>query len=638
MLNNVFSPINIGNLQISNRLVVPAMAMGFCNKDGTATERFIAYHEAKAKGGWGLIITEDYAIEPGGIGYPNIAGLWEDVQIKSHKNLTNIVQQNGSKIFAQLYHAGRQTNSMLTGGIQPVGPSPIPCPVMQEMPRELIIEEVHELAERYGDAALRAKKAGFNGVEVHGAHGYLVAQFISAYSNKRTDNYGGNLLNRMRFPLEIISNIKAKTGSGFPIIFRMSSEEFVPDGITLEDAKAIAIILGKAGVDAIHVSAGVYASRFNIVPPAAVKHGWNTSNAAEIKKVVSIPVITVGRITDPLLAEAIISCDKADMVAMGRASLADPYLPKKAAAGKYDEIIYCIGCLQGCWGKGPRGRCILNPLTGKELDLKFSLAENPQKVFIAGAGPGGMEAAIIAAQRGHEVHLFEKSDRLGGQYLLAAVPPNKGEISSFIAWQQNQLNKLDVNIYMNTKLTPEIVALKKPNVVIVATGGEPLIPDIPGSDQSNVVTAHDVLAGKCNVGRRVVIIGGGSIGTETAAYLAHHGKDTVIIEMGSDIADDEEYAIKHYLMKNLEEKNVKIYLNAKTKEIQEDAVITVIGEKDEKIGPIDTIVLATGVESVNELTVNLEGVVAKLITIGDALEVRNATEAIEEGYRAGLEA
>lgn len=636
MLKHIFDPMAIGAIKLKNRLVVPAMAMGFCKLDGTVTERFIAYHAAKAKGGWGLIITEDYAIDPRGIGYPKIPGLWNDGQIAGNERLTEQVHKNGGKIVAQIYHAGRQTSFAIMGD-QPVAPSPLPCPVMQEMPHELTGKEINELVEKFGDSAMRAKMAGFDGVEIHGAHGYLVAQFISAYSNKRTDAYGGILFNRMRFAVEIISNIKRKAGSDFPIIFRLSGKELVPGGMTIEDTMAAAIILEQAGADAIHISAGVYGSRFFIIPPAAVSHGWITDLAAEVKKVVSIPVITVGRINDPLIAESIIIAGKADLVAMGRASLADPDLPKKAANGDFGDIIYCIGCLQGCWGKGPRGRCILNPLTGKELENSIIPADKVRKVFIAGGGPGGMEAAIVASKRGHEVHLYEKTSEVGGQFALAAIPPNKGEISSFIAWQASQLVKSGVKINLNTELTTEIVAEEKPDVVVVATGSRPLKPDIPGKDRENVVLAQDVLAGKCKVGRRIIVVGGGLIGSETASFLANHGKEVSIIEMSPILADDEEAAVKYFLMEDLKKNNVEVYLNTYVKEIEDNEVIVIIDSREQIIWPVDTVVLATGVESVNVLGIALEGKVKKLLIIGDALKCRKATEAIEEGYKAGLE-
>ncbi|MDI3534838.1 MAG: hypothetical protein PWQ82_1203 [Thermosediminibacterales bacterium] len=640
MLKNLFSAVRIGKIEIPNRLIVAPMVMNYCNNDGTATERYIAYHEAKAKGGWGLIITEDYAIDPKGRGFSNIPGLWDDSQIESHSELTKRIHKYGTKIVAQIYHAGRQTNHFVIGS-QPVAPSPIPCPSNQEIPHELTIKEIQDMVEKFGDCALRAKKAGFDGVEIHGAHGYLIAQFMSPYSNKRTDEYGGSFLNRMRFPLEIISDIRAKAGNDFPIIFRISADEFVPGGRTIEDTKAIAILLEKAGINAIHVSAGVYASAEAIIPPSAVRHGWITDFAAEVKKVVSIPVITVGRINDPFLAEEIVSSGKADLVSMGRGSLADPELPNKAAAGKFDEIRHCIGCMQGCIErlfKNIDVKCLVNPTLGREIEFAIKPATSKNKVFIAGGGPAGMEAAIVAAQRGYEVHLYEKTDKLGGQYDLAAVPPNKGEFATFTAWQKTQLKKLDVNVYLNTELTTEIVDSEKPDVVIVATGGRPAIPNIPGVDRPNVVTAHDVLKGKVDVGHKVIVIGGGMVGSETADHLANHGKEVTILEQLPEIAKDVQDSVRYFLLKDLKENNVDIYTNTPVKEIVDDGVIVDRNGKEEKIGPADTIVLAVGVKPVNELVNKLEGKVNKLITVGDALEVRKALEAIEEGYKAGLEA
>ena len=443
MLKKIFSPIKIGTLEASNRLVVPAMVVNYCNEDGTATEKFIAYHEAKAKGGWGIIITENYAVDPKGKGFTRIPGLWDDSQIPGHRELTKRVHQYASKIVAQIYHAGRQTNHLVIND-QPVAPSPIPCPANQEIPHELTVTEIQQLVKNFGDCARRAQSAGFDGVEIHGGHGYLIAQFMSSYSNKRTDEYGGNIYNRMRFPLEILADIKKKVGNDFPIFFRISGDELVPGGRTIEDTKAIAILLEDAGVNVLHISAGAYGAMHGIIPPAVLAHGWITDLAAAVKKVVDIPVITVGRINDPLLAESILRSGKADLVSMGRASLADPNMPQKALAGKFDEIIQCIGCLQGCVAKiveGKAAQCILNPTLGREWEITIKPAEHKKKIFIAGGGPAGLEAAIYAAQRGHEVHVFEKSNKLGGQFYLASVPPSKGEIAGFIAWQINQLKK-----------------------------------------------------------------------------------------------------------------------------------------------------------------------------------------------------
>lgn len=638
VVKHLFKSIRIGNMEVPNRFVVPAMVMNYCNEDGTATERFISYHEEKAKGGWGLIITETFAVVPEGKGFVGTPGLWNDDQIPGFAEFTKRIHKYGSKVVAQIFHAGRQTSRQVIG-TTPKAPSAIPCPVLQEVPEELTIDEIKDLVEKFGDAAYRAKLAGFDGVEVHGAHGYLISQFMSNYSNRRTDEYGGSLQNRLRFPLEIIANIRRKTGPNFPIIFRISGDEFVRGGRNIEDTKVIAMILEEAGIDAIHVSAGVYATGYTILPPSAVPHGWIVDFAEEVKKVVSIPVITVGRINDPLVAEAALAAGKADLVAMGRASLADPWLPSKTAAGKFDEIIPCVGCVQGCVGRifvQQPVCCLVNPRLGREREYEIKPADEVKKVFIAGGGCAGMEAAIVARERGHDVHLFEKTHKLGGQYYLGAIPPGKGEINQFINWQKNKMNKLGVKVHLNQPLTEEIVDREKPDVIIIATGGKPIMPDIPGIDKPIVATAHDVLEEKVETGSKVIIVGGGLIGSETANYLAHHGKTVTIVEQLHDIALDEEAYVRHFLLKDLKEFNVEVHVNSKVVEITDRGVIA---EKDgEKItlDGFDKVVIAVGVEPVNELAEKLKDKAPEVIVVGDAKEARKALEAVQEGYEAGL--
>lgn len=638
MFRKIFSPIRIGRLEIPNRLVVPAMVMNFCNADGTATERYTSYHEAKARGGWGLIITEDYAVSPTGRGFPNIPGLWRDDQIQSHAKFTQRIHESGGRIFAQIYHAGRQTSRFCIGA-QPVAPSPIPCPLMQEMPRELGREEIAEIVEQFGNCARRVKEAGFDGLEIHGGHGYLIAQFMSLYSNKRTDAYGGNLHNRMRFPLAILDSIRARVGRDFPVIFRISGDELVPGGRNIEDTKAIARMLEETGVDAIHVSAGAYGSFSAIAPPAAVSHGWITDYAREVKAVVNIPVITVGRINDPYLAEEVLAAGKADLVAMGRASLADPELPNKTARGQVDDINACIGCLQGCIGRislYQPATCMVNPTLGKETELAIKPAEIRKKVFIAGGGPAGMEAAWVAASRGHEVHLFEKAEKLGGEFATAAIPPHKGEIAGFINWQQKQLADHHVSIHLQTELTQSIVSEQKPDVVIIATGSKPLGMALACPPKANIVNAQDVLTGKANAQGRIVVIGGGMIGTETANHLAYHGKQVTIVEMLPKIARDVNPSVREFLLQDLAAKSVRICVNAKVKELRPEGLIIEKNGREENIGAFDTIILATGVEPVNKLAETLAGKVPEIFTIGDAMKIRKALDAIAEGYETGL--
>jgi 2,4-dienoyl-CoA reductase-like NADH-dependent reductase (Old Yellow Enzyme family)/thioredoxin reductase len=638
-LKHMFAPIQIGNLAVKNRFIVSPMVVNYCTTDGRATETYIAYHEARAKGGWGLIVTEDYAVDPAGKAFVGIGGLWEDAQIPGHAELTKRVHNHGAAIFAQIYHAGRQSARAVIG-TDAVAPTSISCPFTLETPHELTVGEIERIVEQFGDCALRAKKAGFDGVEVHGGHGYLIAQFMSSYSNKRFDRYGGNLANRMRFPLEIIANIRKKCGDDFPIQFRISADEAVPGGRGIEDTKAQVRLLEQAGVNSFDITVGTDGSHYVMVAPPAMAHGWITDHAAAVKSVASVPVFTVARINDPLIAESVVASGKADGVAMGRGSLADPELPNKAREGRFEDIIQCTGCMQGCESRVIAQlpvRCTMNPRTGRENEFAITPAPVKKKVFVAGGGPAGMEAAIVAAQRGHDVTLFEKDKRLGGQYYLASVPPWKGEISAFLAWQVHTLEKLGVKTVMNTALTAEMVKERKPDAVIVATGSVPAAMKISGLDRTFVTTAQDVLEGKAFLGERVAVIGGGMIGCETANHLAHHGRKPTIIEMLCELAGEEPMAIKRILFQSLKENEVPIYCNSTVTGIGEDGSVEIVQDGQKKtLGGFDSVVLAGGMQPVNGLVAELEGSVGSLQIVGDASSVRTALEAIEEGYEAGL--
>lgn len=634
----VFTPISIGNIKLKNRLVVAPMVTVYCDQDGMATERFIAYHETKARGGWGMIIVEDYAVDPSGRGFWT-PGLWKDEQIESHAQLTERIHNAGSKIIAQIYHSGRQTTSAVIGE-QPVSASSLPCPILGQIPRELTVPEIKKIISQFGDTALRAKKAGFDGVEVHGAHGYLIAQFMSKYSNKRSDEYGGSLEHRMRFPLEIVKDIREKCGPDFMIAFRISGDDKVPGGRTIEETKTIAIKLEKQGVDLMHISAGTYESTWAIIPPMNINPGWIVDHAEEVKKVVNIPVMTVGRINDPYLAESILLSEKADLIAMGRASLADPELPNKFANGQYEDIRHCIGCQQGCLEilfKNEPIRCLVNPTLGYEHLNEFKKAENPKKITVVGAGPAGMEAARTAALASHKVTLYEKSDRLGGQFAIAAIPPSKGDISAFVSWIGKQIKKLGVDIKLNTEYTSAINDKENPDLVIIATGSIPLKPPITGIDRENVVTAHDVLLGKVSTKDKVVVAGGGQVGCETALYLASLGKQVTIVEMLPTIAGDEEFTRRIFLMKAIKENNIEYFTDAKVKGINIDCVqCETVQQKNIEIEAA-TVVLALGMESNNALAKELEGKVPVKV-VGDAAEARDALEAIREGFLAAAQA
>ena len=545
-------------------MVVSAMVTNYCTPDGMATEKFIAYHEHKAKGGWGLIITEDYAVTKTAGGFKNLPGLWENGQIESHRKLTQRVHAAGGTIAAQIYHAGRETSSAVIGE-QPVGPSAVREPSMPETPRELTIDEIHELVEQFGDCARRAKEAGFDAVEVHGAHGYLVGAFASPFSNKRSDEYGGTICNRARFGMEIIRNIKEKCGEDYP-------------------------------------------------------------------------VIAVGRINDVNIAESVLESGKADLVTMARASLADPDMPKKVQEGREEEVVHCIGCLQGCAaesGKGNCVRCLVNPLTGMEDEYDMSPVEKAKKVLVVGGGVSGCEAAVVSALKGHKVTLIEKSSHLGGQWISASVPIGKGEFTSFICWQKKMLEKMKVQVLLNTAVDEELIQLYQPDTLILATGSNPFIPPIKGADQDFVVTAHDILLGKKEAGKKVVVIGGGLVGAETADMLGSQCEQVSIVEMLPQIMKDGEPTPTKYMKERFIKNDVQIYTSTKVKEIGNH---TVICEKDEKemVIEADTVIMAVGVRTDKTLVDKTEEMSCKVIKVGDANRVKNGYLGIREGFEAGF--
>lgn len=643
MLDHVFSPITIAGKEIRNRTAVPAMVMNLCNEDGTCTERFTAYHEAKAKGGFGLIITEDFAVCPEGKGFRYLPGLWNDEQIPGFSEFTKRIHAQGATIVAQIYHAGRQTHYSVIGRA-PEAPSAIPCPFSPEpkdIPEEISVDRIHEIVSQFGDCARRAKEAGFDGVEIHGAHGYLIAQFLSPYSNKRTDEYGGPLQNRVRFAREIIRDIRTKAGDDFIVGFRISSDEYVTGGRNLEDTLTILPMLEADGVSYFNITAGVYRTFDAVIPSMYTPHAWNAYAAEEAKKVVkTAKIFSVGRYNDIRLAETELSLGRCDMVLFGRQSLAEPDTPNLAKEGRFDEIRQCIGCHHKCVGnllQNIPGGCILRPETGREFEIEpVEKTTDPKKVMVIGAGPGGLEAAIEAAKKGHNVTVYEKRRWAGGQFRLGSVPAGKGEIDTFIVWQENQCRKYGVNLIMNTEVTMDLVKKENPDIIIAATGANPIVPGrIPGIHGSNVVTSHDVLEGKAWTGAKVVVIGGGSVGAETANHLAGNLKDVTIVEMMSDIAKDEVVVPRWGLLENLKKNNVTVYTDTKLEEINEKGVV-LSGKYNGQL-EADTVVLSMGSRPNDAFSKELQGAGYDVRVIGDASKVGLASKAIEEGFFLGRE-
>ena len=646
-LEKLFSPITIGTMEVKNRIAMAPMTTNWAPADGTVPDKMIDYLEARAKGGVGLIIFETVTIDER---FPYImqsVGLWDDSLIPSFKRFVDAMHVHGAKVAPQISHPGPESFSFLRG-IPPVGPSPVLCKGTGQVCRELTVEEIGEIVDQYGEAARRAREAGCDAMELHAAHSYMLAgSFLSPLRNKRTDAYGGRIDGRLRFLLEVVTSIKAKAGSDFPVILRISGDEYVHGGRTLSDTLYIAPKLVAAGVDAFEVSGGVQPElTWRILPPTGSPLGLNVPAAAALKQVVHVPVLVVGRINSPQLAEDILQKGHADMTVLGRALLADPEFPNKAAEGRFEDIAPCTACSLGCIGEQMKMRsmtCVVNPTLGREKEMAIVPADTPKRVLVAGGGPGGLEAARVAALRGHQVTLCEKGGKLGGQLNLAAVAPTKQEICVWIQYLATQVQKAGVRVELHKEVTPDLVEQMKPDVVIVATGGECLVPPIPGVDKAKVVHSTDVLQGKVTpVRAKVLIIGGGSVACEIADAIAGPGDNPLdaenavtIIEMLPEVAQDEPPGARMLLLQRLRERGVRIVTSATVKEITDDGVVIARDGRKETVGGMDHIILACGTRSVDHLREDLKGKVSEIYVVGDAKRPRRALEAIAEGAAVG---
>ena len=637
-LRKVFEPGMIGKLKIKNRLIVSAMSSHLGNDDGTPNEQVTSYLEAKVRGGWGLIFTEDLGVTEDAGSDPVVGSLWNDSQIPSWKETVRRVHAAGGLMGAQIYHSGRE-RKLTAYKTWPVAPSAIKEPTMNYVPRALTVDEIHELVKAFAECARRCVECGFDCVEIHGAHGYLINQFMSPFSNKRNDEYGGTLNNRMRFPLEIVAAVREVVGPDYPIIFRFNTCDYVEGGIELPEGIVMAKMLEEAGVDALHCTQGMFASKQAIIAPGFIPVMNYANNVEYIHKAVSIPVLGVGRYNDIYMSEAMLRDNKADFIVMARASLADPELPNKAKAGKIDEIIHCIGCDQGCTGEtavGNRVNCIANPHTCRETVYDWSKVENPKKVFVAGAGVSGLSAAYGAAERGHKVTIFEASDEIGGQWLAAATPPGKTEYESLIVNYRRYIKEYGMEVRMNTPLTKEIVMAEKPDAVILATGGTPMFLPIPGLDNREFVkTAIEVLRGRTLYGKNVVVAGGGMTGAETAVFLAVQGCKVTMIEMAPDIITDAVAQPRACLLEHIRKYGIQVHTNTKLTRVDDGIVYAEEYGEPVEFKHVDMMVNAMGVRSYNPLEAELADCGCKVVVVGDARKTKNGYTNIREGYDAG---
>ena len=633
---NLFSPFQIGKLELKNRIVMPPMATNFAGEDGSVNERHIAYYLRRARGQVGYITFEHTGVLRQGRAFPNMALVDSDQHIPPFKKLVEAVHKEGGKIVIQINHAGRQTSASITGS-PIVAPSAVPCPVRKEMPKELTHEEIEKIIEAFGAAAFRVKETGADGIEIHMAHGYLINQFLSPFSNRREDAYGGDADRRMRMALEVLRAVRNRVGADFPVLCRLSADEYVEGGLKLEDSKAIAKALERNGADALHVSACVAASGYLNHPPYYAEEGIFVHLAQGIRSVVGIPVISVGRIRTPELANRILEEKKADLISMGRALIADPELPAKALQGRTEEIIPCISCNR-CIQSIRKGAlaCAVNPETGREGIFKLKKTDRPKKIWVIGGGPAGMKAAEIAALRGHQVTLYEKQERLGGRFLLAAVPPKKQLLKDFIDQLERQLQKLPVKVFIGRPFTPASLRRGKPNAVIVATGAKPLVPPIDGIREAKTISVDDALSGSVSLGEKVLVIGGGGLGAEVADHLSEKGKEVTLIEMKEGIALDLVGHLQHFLNKRLREKGVRILTSTKATRFEKQGVWVEDPQGTRKLEGFDSIVTVLGSTPDDELVESLKRKVPEVYVVGDASKPREVMEALFEGEEIAL--
>ena len=630
---SIWDGVSIGGLKLANRAVMSPMGTGYCSLQGEVTDRLLAYLKMRA-GGAGLIITEVCAVHPLGKCLPFELGIYDDSFLPGLERLAETVKAGGSAVAAQLGHSGRETFESVIGE-QPVAPSPIPSQTLGQVPRALTGEEIAELVGCHAAAARRAREAGFDAVEVHAAHGYLINQFLSPYSNRREDEYGGDDAGRFRFAREVVREIRREVGSDFPVLFRFSSSELVEGGYDLDYILRLLVQLEEDGVDAFHVSCGVYDAPGNPTCPG-MHHppGINVERASRVKEAVGVPVIVVGKIHDPRFADEIIAGGKADLVAFGRQHLADPLFLRKAAEGRYGDIRFCLSCNQGCLERlmleFQPATCSINPECGEEWRTVKLAAKRKGPFLVVGAGPAGLSAALAMREAGAEARILEREAEPGGQLRASSRPDGKEPYADWVDWAARRLASLGTAVELGVEAGKETLASSRWQGAVDATGAAPVIPDMPGARSGKCVEAREVLLGRRDAGKRVLVAGAGLVGMEVADYLIHRGCEVTVVEEMDYPPVLSLTSHGYHLHKVLGEAG-ELLLAARVLEVTEKgARISIAGEEREI--EVDTVVWAVGSRPEGRLPEAAAAAGVEVRSVGDAVEPRRVLEAVHEGY------
>ena len=632
----LFSPFSIKTVKLANRIVMPPLASFLLGEDGAITDATIEHYRRRAAGGPGMIMMEACAVSPEGLVSPNQARIYEDRIIDGMSKIANAIKSEGAISAIQVHHGGRQTSAKVIKR-KPLAPSPLPCPTIRGDVEPLTIDGIQELVQKFSDAAERAYQAGFELIEIHGAHGYLINQFLSKFSNIREDRYGGDIEGRTRFAKEIVLEIRKRIGQELPISFKISAEEHVAGGLTTDESIKILHLLADAGIDVVQVSAGNDATPEWICQPMFMQKGCLVDSASRVKAALDIPVMTVGRINDPYIAEEIIAKGQADLVCIGRGLLADPDMPRKAKEARFDEIRTCIACntcMQSIFKRG-RIECLVNPMLGREKEMAFIPTRTPKKVMVLGGGPGGLNVAWVAAKRGHDVHIYEKRSALGGQLLPGSVPGHKAELRSLIDFQKKQAEIYGVQCHLNHQVTEDDIKAEDQDVIVLATGSLPALPPVSGIDKDIVITYENVLNHERPTYKKAVVIGGGPTGLELALHLVEHGCSITVVEMLPKIGSGLEAITKKVLLQKLKAHNVQIMTETRLDQIEDDGVSVLDKDGMRLFVEAQKVIIAIGTRPDKTLYEKIKSLGYEIHRIGDCLEPRTAKVAIFESAVLG---